>query len=319
MFDDWPMPLILDCPVFAMLHAHGCWPPRQYRPQHVDEVTFERCYPWCLEVPEIVERHHAANAINGAHLLRTVTHCTASICFEDPDSQELMLEDQRVAVQVARRAASQSAGPVAVVGVIGPISPESLGTIDETPEGPLDETTPLPDEQAIERCYQISRSMAGELVREGVDFLYFDDIYSVRAMQIVSAVAQDTRASHSRKIPMIACVRTFSGRLLTAAPLAKMAEMLHQDDSTVLGISSHNDWSIACETLQQLSGPWRGKKLLSMFPGDPDFFPPLSRNSPEELAEAYRSVVEYNLADVVGGGRGTTLEDTLALSRMFHT
>jgi 5-methyltetrahydrofolate--homocysteine methyltransferase len=263
--------------------------------------------------PDVVEAVHTSFLDVGVHAVQTNTFGGAPWVLAEYGLEDASEELNRLAAEVARRAADRYAHPHDprwVVGAIGPgtRAPSlSLGKDPATTRDFIDVTT-------MEAGYR--RQVRG-LLDGGADVLLVETCFDLLQVKAAVAAANDVFAERGERLPLMVqftVEKDINTMLLGTEPAAAIAALdpLAVD---VLGMNCATGPDDMREHVRTLS---RSSRLpISVIPNAGIPFLEDGRTiyplSPAELAEAHREFVARFGAAVVGGCCGTTPEHLQAV------
>ena len=253
-----------------------------------------------LERPELVLAIHREEADRGAEILTANTFRTHRRTLAKADLDPRSAELTRMAVSLARQAASEAQHAVFVAGSLSPL--EDCYRPDLIPAG-----------EAIEREHSLQ---AEALAAAGVDCILVETQNTVREL------AAATRWARATGLPVIASMITDGqGHLLSGEPIEEAVGSLASLELDAL--------SINCVPARRLAADL--SRLARAAPGVPlaaygNLGPPSGEDrtvfaeavSPEDYAVLAREWVALG-ARVVGGCCGTSSAHTAALRRMLDS
>lgn len=251
-------PVILDGAMATELMARGMPP----------AVLPER---WLLDHPEDVVAVHAAHVAAGAHAVLTCTFMTHPQNLREQGLQSFCGEIRRVAVACAR-----SAGAPSVLGVVGPLPPET----------------------APDAVTAAAEAAAWDLVRAGVDGLVLETI-----TQLEEGVAR-VRGAVLMGVPVVASVVPGTP---AAEDGADAARRLRGAGAHVVGVNCARP-DVCAAALRSMRTAGAGQLWAKPSPGAPGAMVPHA-----QFVTGCVSLLELGVR-YLGGCCGSTAEDVRAMA-----
>ena len=310
-------PLVLDGGFGTMVQRYGLKEEdfRGYRYRDIPGMMLGNNEMLCLTRPDVVSDIYRAYVEAGADILTANTFSANSISQADYNCQHLVVDMNREAVRLARRAFAESGRQGFVIATVGPTN-KSLSISPDINDPACRAIT-------FDQLAEAYMEQMEVLVQEGVDAILLETIFDTLNAKAGIYAMQEVMHRTGKDIPLMlsATVNDASGRLLSGQTLE--AFLISVAHAPILSIGLNCSFG-ADQMLPVLRNLHRmlteragenGKRIfISCHPnaGLPNSMGQYDVN-PEQFAQTVRPMIEEGLTDIIGGCCGTTPEHIKAL------
>jgi 5-methyltetrahydrofolate--homocysteine methyltransferase len=310
-------PLVLDGGFGTMVQRYGLKEEdfRGYRYRDIPGMMLGNNEMLCLTRPDVVSDIYRAYVDAGADILTANTFSANSISQADYNCQHLVVDMNREAVRLARRAFAESGRQGFVIATVGPTN-KSLSISPDINDPACRAIT-------FDQLAEAYMEQIEVLAQEGVDAILLETIFDTLNAKAGIYAMQEVMHRTGKDIPLMlsATVNDASGRLLSGQTLeAFLISVAHAPMLSIgLNCSFGADQMLPVlrnlhRMLTERAGE-NGKRIfISCHPnaGLPNSMGQYDVN-PEQFAQTVRPMIEEGLADIIGGCCGTTPEHIKAL------
>lgn len=265
----------------------------------------------CLTQPHIVTEVHEGYLNAGADLIETNTFNGNRLSLADYDAQEMAVEINQKAAELAREAVNRTGRQAWVAGAIGPTNKTLSLSADVNNPGARDVTF-----AEVRQAYseQVEGLMAG-----GVDCLFIETIFDTLNCKAALLAVQDTFHKLDRKVPILISVTITdkSGRTLSGQKVEAFWHSVRHAKPLAIGINcalGGDEMEPYVAEISRLANTY-----VSCYPnaGLPNALGGYDE-TPEQMADVLERFADNGWLNLVGGCCGTNADYIEAISRRME-
>ena len=271
-----------------------------------------------LTRPDVIAEIHRRYLAAGADIITTNTFNAQRISQADYGCEHLVVQMNEAAVKVAREAIDTfkldcgADKPRFIAGSVGPTN-KSLSISPDMSDPAFRAIT---FDEMVEAYVEQMRA----LIRSGVDALLIETCFDTLNAKAALYAAEKSMAEEGRRVELMlsATISDKAGRLLSGQTLEAFVTSVSHAPLLSIGLNC----SFGAEMLLPFVKALRARVhyYISLYPnaGLPNEMGEYEQ-TPEQMAEHMRPLIEEGIADIVGGCCGTTDKHIAALAQLVKT
>jgi 5-methyltetrahydrofolate--homocysteine methyltransferase len=306
--------LILDGAMGTMIQRHG-FTEEDYRGErfvHTDRIFKGNNDVLVLTQPDAIARIHQAYLEAGADIIETNTFNANAVSLADYGCEQLDYEINLTAATIARKIAdtyNTVEKPRFVAGSIGPTN-KSLSMSPNVDNPALRNLT-------FDQLYDAYFRQVKGLAEGGVDVFLVETVFDALNAKVALVAIEDYCLERGINIPVMLSVTISdnSGRTLTGQTVEAFYTTFESLNLLSIGFNCGLGATQLMPYLEDMHRISRFAVCVYPNAGLPDRFGHYNQ-SPDEMAEAMKSMLEKGWVNIVGGCCGTTPDHIYAIANM---